>query len=285
MADRLYSADEVASLLQLHDRLKEQKMSAGMAGPFGHSDLASHAAAHSGWPHLAQYLTEDEYDEEEEEDEEPQEMSLRDMVTVARAQQQQKASSGSMPTDVHPIMEWARKQAASGGDSERKYELEDVQQYISSRPDAYVVFYAGWCGHCHHLLNLLRINISGSRETGFSIDGQYPNVLLIENGTASDDLKEKMGVDGFPTVFHYKSGRPVSDQSHENQEALLNYVESLQSFHARPEILSVENLKMLRPQRLASTNPRHGGMMMAGGARSQAFSPEIARMLFGGGML
>lgn len=83
----------------------------------------------------------------------------------------------------------------------------------NSSDDKFVVIYATWCPHCHDLLRDLGIKFEKDAQGSVIAKSVHnapgEDVIVYEEKDVEPALKEKLGVTGFPSVFHYHHGQLV----------------------------------------------------------------------------
>lgn len=98
-------------------------------------------------------------------------------------------------------------------------EFDDV--LLNSGKNVFVVFTASWCGHCKNLHpaweQLAKI---------YSNDDDVIIAEVITSNIPSEELQERYGVTGFPTILTFKAGSKdlVPFQSSRNIEGLVEWV-------------------------------------------------------------
>ncbi len=197
--------------------------------------MASLATAHGDWPHVeAEEELEEVGEDEEGEDEEGEE-----------------DYEGEEPYDgEYGDSEWDEvdEELFGAGAEEDEYEepawiedllnatpnsigMDEVLEAIDEKRtgEAYVVIFAEWCGHCKELMKKLRIKLNGGKQ-----DVHYPNVFLIEEKSATDDLKKQLNVEGYPTVVHFVGGA-ITDKA-SSPDDVVKFVSGTDEFKRRPAI-------------------------------------------------
>ena len=84
---------------------------------------------------------------------------------------------------------------------------DDFDKHVTGGRDALVEFYAPWCGHCKTLAPEW-----GKLGAAVAADGALKSRVVVAKVDADQhrELGERFGVRGFPTVKHFRRGKPVS---------------------------------------------------------------------------
>ena len=84
-------------------------------------------------------------------------------------------------------------------------EFNDYEGYANRGEDAFVMFYAPWCGHCEKAKPNLEASLGGiavdyDKYSSGGRVGKYKNkAIVLVDGTKNKNLLSKFGVKGYPT--------------------------------------------------------------------------------------
>lgn len=96
----------------------------------------------------------------------------------------------------------------------------DFDEFIKTNPTALVKFMAPWCGHCKKL--------APEYEAAAAVLKKKSSIPLAEvDATQEAELAKKYGVQGFPTIFLFRNGKPENYTGGRTKDAIVDWVNKM----------------------------------------------------------
>jgi protein disulfide-isomerase A6 len=100
---------------------------------------------------------------------------------------------------------------------EQDVDKNNIEEILSSDKPSLIFFYAPWCGHCKNAMPEFQKVMKMKKDVAHMIDCD-----------ANQDIAQKYGIQGFPTIRYYpngiKNGNPREYQGNRTAEDMMDFI-------------------------------------------------------------